>query len=418
LFAALTPTIGVACTAEGIDTSQFSEDYCNADGLQLLQAITPNTPLDYLELRSEWESYYGYNDGYVTIEDAVGTRCGGSKVPEDCEAAWSELPTESEFGLRRSLAYTRGDRAGAILAYAELSELIDPIDSAAEATLMVLLDGRQMVCDSDNDAGRDGEDFIIHTRSGHGCGENEDIEEHTVAVSPLGSIEVVETVLIERGDPNCAVGRLPACLRFRRWSAPRRPMGAFLGDVAGLEAAAVPAFRQLGTELTAHGAPRTMVAAASRSARDEVRHARVMALHARRYGAHPRRASVGPLSVRPMAEVAADNAAEGCIRETYGALVAHVQASSAADPLLRQSLRRIALEETRHAALSWAVDAWMRSRLSRADRNRVERSTRIALERLRDDLTRDYADEVHRLAGMPRPSQARALFDRLRVSLA
>lgn len=120
---------------------------------------------------------------------------------------------------------------------------------------------------------------------------------------------------------------------------------------------------------------------------------------------------------RSLTEVAADNAAEGCIRETYGALVAHVQARQAQDPAVRRVLRRIAADETRHAALSWELHGWAQHRLSPNQRGVVKRRTAEALERLQHELTTEQAEAVCRVAGMPRPDQARALFAGLRRRL-
>jgi hypothetical protein len=57
---------------------------------------------------------------------------------------------------------------------------------------------------------------------------------------------------------------------------------------------------------------------------------------------------------RSLEELAVENAVEGCVRETYGALTAIWQARTAKDPSVAAAVRRIARDETRHAALSWA----------------------------------------------------------------
>src|SRR3989442_1726027 len=55
----------------------------------------------------------------------------------------------------------------------------------------------------------------------------------------------------------------------------RADLGGYFATMASLEAASVGAFRALRTELRAHGAPRALVRAAERAARDEIRHARM-----------------------------------------------------------------------------------------------------------------------------------------------
>ncbi|HEY0094498.1 MAG TPA: ferritin-like domain-containing protein, partial [Archangium sp.] len=147
-------------------------------------------------------------------------------------------------------------------------------------------------------------------------------------------------------------------------------LGAFNAHVAWLEAASVPAFLRLAEELSAHGAPEALVKAARRSAGDEVRHTRVMQALARRHGARMPEVDVAPFAPRSLEAMLTENAVEGCVRETYGALCVGWQARTAGDPELRGALRSIARDELRHSELAWAVDAWACDRLSSAERER------------------------------------------------
>ena len=122
------------------------------------------------------------------------------------------------------------------------------------------------------------------------------------------------------------------------------------------------------------------------------------------------------LAARSLVEVAADNAAEGCVRETFGALVATLQARRAADPIVRNAMRSIAIDETRHAALSWELAAWAHARMSPLERRRVAAHAREAAERFVAAV--DHPEAVHRVAGMPRPDEAHALFVALQNALA
>jgi hypothetical protein len=90
----------------------------------------------------------------------------------------------------------------------------------------------------------------------------------------------------------------------------------------------------------------------------------------------PDRPSTMP--VRALVDVAVENAVEGCIRETYGALLAFVEALSSPDPSLRRAMRTIAEDECRHAELAWSVHAWALPRLRPAERKRVEDALREA----------------------------------------
>ena len=74
-----------------------------------------------------------------------------------------------------------------------------------------------------------------------------------------------------------------------------------------------------------------------------------------------------------------ENAIEGCVRETYGAVVNLVEARASSDPVVRKAMRSIADDECRHAELAWAVAAWLRPRLTREERDAIERATREAM---------------------------------------
>ena len=166
-------------------------------------------------------------------------------------------------------------------------------------------------------------------------------------------------------------------------SAARSEMGAYFARMAWLEGASVHAFRMLARELDAHGAPRSLALAASRAARDEERHARVARALARRHGAStPRVRRPAPRPPRPLAELALDNATEGCVRETFGAVVLAWQARVAEDPHVRRALARIADDEAGHAALARRVARFLDRRVDRATRARVARARRETLEAL------------------------------------
>ena len=196
------------------------------------------------------------------------------------------------------------------------------------------------------------------------------------------------------------LGRRPAGLS----ASAARPMDLF-AEMARLEAASVPAFRSLARDLVRLRAPKRLVRAARRSARDEQRHARAMRAIAKRRGE-------GRLPVniasnrrdRSLEEIAIENAVEGCVRETWGALLAHHQATRAPDVDLRAKMKRIARDETEHAALSWRILAWSTSRLDRSARARV----RIAMRTAVAELHRGAIDLPNEL-GLPRAAEQRRL---------
>jgi hypothetical protein len=164
-------------------------------------------------------------------------------------------------------------------------------------------------------------------------------------------------------------------------------------------------------------APRSLVRAAERSARDEVRHARVMSRLARRRGAAPARVTVKRgRGARSLEAFAIENAVEGCVRESFAALVATRQATCAPDPELDLAMGRIAKDETRHAALAWEIARWVEPRLSAAARARVRRAAREALTVLRCEVQATPAS-LARALGVPKGRDAAALVDAFESAL-
>ena len=182
-----------------------------------------------------------------------------------------------------------------------------------------------------------------------------------------------------RANPMCE-GRRPATLRSHA-------EGSDFAAACHLETASVFAFAHLARELRHHGAPQRLLRAARRSRRDEVRHARATRALARRQGGHVERVVVSAMKVRDLEAIAVDNAVEGCVRETYGALTAWWRAEHASDRHVRDAYRRIARDETRHAALSRELDRWLLARLDRGARARVNAARDAAYEELRAELS-------------------------------
>jgi hypothetical protein len=205
--------------------------------------------------------------------------------------------------------------------------------------------------------------------------------------------------------PGCVGGRAPADYTVRSGATVEDHLAA----VAELEAASVIAFEQLAAELTAHGAPSSFVTRARSFADDERRHARTMRALARRSGANPRRVSVKRAPIRSLVAVACENAVEGCVRETWGALLGALQTQRAADPRLRAAMARIAPDELRHAELAWEVDAWARRRLGKRARGAVIEARQEAGRALAARADGAITDEAASVLGLPSKDEARKL---------
>jgi Spy/CpxP family protein refolding chaperone len=209
-------------------------------------------------------------------------------------------------------------------------------------------------------------------------------------------------------------GRRPEGLR----EAPRQGSGCELGalyaHVAWLEAASVPAFLRLADELAAHGAPAALVKAARRAAGDEVRHTRAMQALARRHGASMPEVDLPPFQPRSLEAMCTENAVEGCVRETFGALVTGWQARTAGDAEVRRALDPISRDELRHAELAWAVDAWAAERLTPLERERIRQLRRETLSALEHEVgSQPPPEHFVREAGVPSREQALSLLQGL-----
>jgi hypothetical protein len=221
-------------------------------------------------------------------------------------------------------------------------------------------------------------------------------------------------ILIVTGLGTSAVcGRRPVDVEFGA-NAGGTAAAAYLGACAALEAASVPAFRRLARELEEAGAPPALAAGADAAARDEVRHIRAMRALAARHGGALSSVRVPAAAPRSLSALAQDNAAEGCVRETFGALVAHLQACTAADPVVRAVMAQVAEDETRHAELAWAIEAWAFTRLDPRARWGALEARAAAVEALRSATIEGSPDpETSRLLGLPSASLASALIDEL-----
>ncbi|MFO0586591.1 MAG: ferritin-like domain-containing protein [Polyangiaceae bacterium] len=222
--------------------------------------------------------------------------------------------------------------------------------------------------------------------------------------------KAIATVSCERMERSFSgAGRRPPGLCPSEGASLPGDAGAHLAGAAELEAASVTAFRVLGRELVRLHAPKRLVRGASRAAREEIRHAREMRALARRRGTLAGAPKIEPRPLRDLESLAIDNAVEGCVRETYGALIATWQSKAAQDRHVRDTMSRIAEDETRHAALSWEIAAWADLRLDRASRARVRSAVQTALLALERDIERQPPSPFAAELGLPTSEQARTL---------
>ena len=128
------------------------------------------------------------------------------------------------------------------------------------------------------------------------------------------------------------------------------------------EHASVASFARHTIQLMAIGAPSGFLAASQEASLDEIRHAQICySLASLLLGSD---FAPGPLDIEgsldriDLKEIIQSTIQEGCIEETISAVEAHLGAHTAQDPDLKAALTEIAIDETRHAQLSWDTVQW------------------------------------------------------------
>jgi hypothetical protein len=383
-----------------------------------LKGLTPANAVAFLELRQQYEG-----NSEVQVSASEGTACGGASDVAACTEKLASFRSEGwetpGWGWSppydRYLVYTRGDSIASVTSLADLATFLAPIENPKDAALLLAEQGHTIVCGANVVAAADG--LVLTTETGHTCGAGTGRYRHKVKVDKVGTVTVLETELVAAGDPHCAIGRRPEGFTPETVKSGERPTGDYFAQIAELEAASVFAFERLAAELAAHGAPIELIEAAQLSARDEVRHTSLMNALARRYGREPLSPSVGEQTIRGLFEIALENAAEGCVRETFGALQATFQARRAGDGSVRRVMEGIALDETRHAALAWLVAAFIEPQLSADQRAAVDDARRAAVDELARGLTAETDPEVIRVTGAPSAEENALLLAHVRDTL-
>lgn len=206
-------------------------------------------------------------------------------------------------------------------------------------------------------------------------------------------------------------GRRPAGLPHGGLHRAAGGIGEHFAQMAYLEAASVIAFERLADELSLHGAPDRLVAAARRAASDEVRHARMTAAFAGAHEAAPPPVLLPPAAARSLEALAIENAVEGCVNESFGAALAWWQSRHAAVAAVRAMMRTIAADERRHGDLAWAISDWLSQRLAPAARARVAQARTDALGALAESLRHEPDPAFAAAAGLPSARVAMGILD-------
>ncbi len=383
-----------------------------ATALFSLEPIRKVTGADYIELR-HWMLATEARDASLEPGRTIAssrTKCAGATDRDACLRAIDTATSDHGFvqfyldvacPCYSYVVVNQGDSVRVIATLDELRGFLGAIDAPEKAQLVVWANGYDLACNASNASGVKQSDDgyeIIATRMTQDCPIQ--TTRYYLRVGRDASVSELRREIAS--DHGGCIGRRPLGLvaaRQRKRSV--GVLGEHFAHSARLEAASVDAFLILRDELTFHGAPKKLLAAAARAARDEIGHARMTARLARRFGGRPIPTVVARKPVRDLEEIAVENAIEGCVRETFGALVGMWQAKTAKDPLVAKTMKALASDEVRHAALSWDVAQWLRENLSVEACSRVESAKRAAVVALLDALRTSPSKELIEQAGLP-----------------
>lgn len=188
-------------------------------------------------------------------------------------------------------------------------------------------------------------------------------------------------------------------------------VGAYLANLAHMEASCVSNFEALVEELAVHGAPPALIDRARTAQEEERVHVVLVSRLAARHGATATGTSrKRKPKTRSLSAFACRNAAEGCGTEAFSALTMAWAAHTARDLSMRSLARHIATDEARHADLAMDVQAWAAEQLPA---NKVAR-----LREIRDTAIRNAAREaapalVETKLGIPGRAVAERLAEKL-----
>jgi len=386
------------------------DDY-NYDFSQLAR----ETNFDYVDFRTQGyplPSDAGDAGTYpIAIRGSGGTACATADDPAKCKTdldavspiggvAISQPPgpfREGFGGIDGAFAHTKGDQVSAVRTSSEIAAFLGNIDSKTKAWVAAYVAQYNVSCsDPVVRAVPDGFEIITQEEI------NDCPFQYRRLLLHVGRDGAITVVRQEDLPPagGCA-GRRPHGLEPMAPGGEDDALGRYFAHTAYLEAASIAAFEVLREELASHGAPRSLRRRAARAARDEVRHARMTARMARRFGARVAAPVVARSEVRSLEEMALENEVEGCVRETFAALLATHQAEHAKDPGIAAVMRIIAQDETRHAALAWDVAEWLDERLSPDARARVRQARNVAVQQIMLEAALPVERALEAQAGYP-----------------
>lgn len=231
---------------------------------------------------------------------------------------------------------------------------------------------------------------------------------------PVTECTAVSATELACWDDFCAIGRLAEGVASH-WRGAALT-GAF-ANMASHEAAAVVAFEQLAEEVRVHSLPESLRRGALRAANEERRHTRLVGGLAHQLGGQFGISRERPTELRSLEALALDNAVEGCVRETFGAMIGAYQSEHARDPQVRAVLASVAEDELGHGAWSWTLGEELERRLPVSSRRRVREARDEALASMAHGLLARRTSLERRELGLPDESRLETMASALRKAM-
>ena len=369
--------------------------------------------------------------GIVASTHSVGTAC---KTATDMATCTSDLAAFDEttpmWGCQgfcppfpgQQVRTSQGDRVTVIGKREDVKKAFLPIDRPSEAVAAVAARYSNSDCTKDNVLVNPDGTYVVRVSSYTCTPDPKDttksinsVDEFAYKVSADGTIAEVGSVRVseQKNEHGCPVaGRKPQGLAPAN-SNGGACAGSYFARMAHLEAASVVAFAHMADELRVHGAPEELVARAVHALFDERRHADVIGQLANAHGAQVPVLKVERGAVRSLLDRAIENRREGCVRETYGALLALYQAQASTAPEVRHTMARVAADEAQHAALSWDLDAWLMQKLDSRERALVLEAEKSAVAALEAECAQSFDADTRSIVGLPSREIALDLFAKL-----
>lgn len=384
----------------------FEESLCSEGSVDYVRDINATEPTSYIAAK---RGHWGQSGATFAVQQQ------GVCAPEaEClqlEKRGEDLSGTASGPFGPHVVITQAQELHVLLTPEEVQAFLGSIDTPSEAALMTFMAGYDINCQRKN-VTKSSNGYFVYAETGNTCGGN--ITGYRLFVSVDGTVSERDSDIVEKGDQDCAIGRIPSGLcTEQEQRVEGHPVGVYFAEVAHLEAAAVAAFENLVHDLEHHGAPADLIRRAQAAVREETRHALLTRAIARKYGAEPRVPQVRRRTLRSLEELALDNAIEGLTRETFGALLAQHQALTATDPAIRKTMLLIAEDETGHAEFSAMLHSWLLGKLSEPQLARVRVAQASAIESFRTGAHSEAAPVLQELAGLPCSERSRCLYDAL-----